>query len=134
IDEAVKHWKADGLDLSPILAGQQFDSTAPRRHTRAQAHDLASHFDHQLIRFAADALERRDPVVSDVPIRNLDRAVGTMLGHEVTARFGEAGLAPETIDVTLTGSAGQSLGAFLPAGITLRLHGDANDYVGKGLS
>ncbi|MCA9485202.1 MAG: glutamate synthase subunit alpha, partial [Nitrospina sp.] len=87
-----------------------------------------------LIEGSADAFERRDPVVFDLPIRNIDRAVGTLLGHEVTRRFGAGGLAPETIDVTLTGSAGQSLGAFLPPGIVLRLVGDANDYVGKGLS
>ncbi|PIJ18339.1 hypothetical protein BMH30_12665, partial [Leucobacter sp. OLES1] len=73
-------------------------------------------------------------MIIDLPISNIDRAVGTMLGHEVTRRFGAEGLAPATIDITLTGSAGQSLGAFLPAGIALRLVGDANDYVGKGLS
>ena len=75
-----------------------------------------------------------DPVRIDLPIRNTERAVGTMLGHHVTSRYGAAGLPPETIDVTLRGTAGQSLGAFLPAGVMLRLEGDANDYVGKGLS
>ena len=134
LDDAVRHWKAEGLDLTPVLRGPSFDDAEPRKHGVAQQHDVESHFDHQLIKDAADALERRDPVVIDLPIRNIDRAVGTMLGHEVTKRFGSAGLAPETIDVTLTGSAGQSLGAFLPAGLTLRLIGDANDYVGKGLS
>ncbi|XPP25821.1 MAG: glutamate synthase large subunit [Leucobacter sp.] len=134
IDDAVRHWKAEGLDLTPILRGPEFPASEPRRHGREQDHELAEHFDHALIAASSDALERREPVVIDLPIRNVDRAVGTMLGHELTKRFGSAGLAPQTIDIVLTGSAGQSLGAFLPAGITLRLIGDANDYVGKGLS
>lgn len=134
LDEAVRHWKAEGLDLTPILRGPSFAKDEPRRQAVAQQHELEEHFDHRLIASSADALERREPVVIDLPIRNVDRAVGTMLGHEVTKRFGSEGLAPETIDITLTGSAGQSLGAFLPPGITLRLIGDANDYVGKGLS
>ena len=90
--------------------------------------------DNQLIALSADALERAEPVRIDLPVRNVNRTVGTMLGHEVTKRYGSTGLADGTIDITLTGSAGQSLGAFLPGGITLRLYGDANDYVGKGLS
>jgi len=134
IDDAITHWKASGLDLTPVLRGPTFADGAPRRHGVAQQHEVEAHFDQALIAGSADALERRDPVVIDVPIRNIDRAVGTMLGHEVTKRFGASGLAPETIDITLTGSAGQSLGAFLPSGVTLRLIGDANDYVGKGLS
>lgn len=99
-----------------------------------QHHDVDEHFDQRLIAAARDALEHREPVVISLPIRNIDRAVGTLLGHEVTKRFGSQGLPPETIDVTVTGAAGQSLGAFLPPGMTLRLIGDANDYVGKGLS
>ncbi|MFV0433584.1 MAG: glutamate synthase large subunit [Leucobacter sp.] len=134
VDDAIRHWKAEGLDLTPILRGPEFGPDEPRRHGTEQDHELGEHFDVGLIEVAEDALERREPVVVDVPIRNIDRAVGTMLGHEVTKRYGSEGLAPETIDVTLTGSAGQSLGAFLPPGITLRLIGDANDYVGKGLS
>lgn len=134
VDDAIRHWKAEGLDLTPILRGPAFGPDEPRRHGAEQDHELDEHFDGRLIPMAADALERRDPVVIDLPIRNIDRAVGTMLGHEVTKRYGADGLAPETIDVTLTGSAGQSLGAFLPRGIALRLIGDANDYVGKGLS
>ena len=134
VDEAVRHWKAEGLDLTDVLRGPVFDADEPRRNGRAQNHELEEHFDVRLIDLARDALDSRAPTVIDLPIRNLHRAVGTMLGHEVTQRFGAAGLTPETIDVTLTGSAGQSLGAFLPAGITLRLIGDANDYVGKGLS
>ncbi|NLA64455.1 MAG: glutamate synthase subunit alpha, partial [Leucobacter sp.] len=134
IDEAVRHWKAEGLDLTPVLRGPEFSAAEPRRHMVPQQHDLESHFDHALIGYSSAALERREPVVIDLPVRNVDRAVGTMLGHEVTKRYGAAGLAADTIDVTLRGSAGQSLGAFLPAGVTLRLYGDANDYVGKGLS
>ena len=134
VDEAIRHWKAEGLDLTPILRGPALGGDEPRRHGRAQDHELDAHFDRRLIPMAADALERREPVVIDLPIRNVDRAVGTMLGHEITRRHGSAGLAPGTVDVTLTGSAGQSLGAFAPPGLTLRLVGDANDYVGKGLS
>lgn len=131
---AVAHWKAEGLDLTPILEGPEFPASEPRRHARAQEHELDRHFDVQLIAMAQDALRDREPVIIELPIRNTERAVGTMLGHEVTSRFGAEGLAPGTIDVTLHGTAGQSLGAFLPPGIILRLEGDANDYVGKGLS
>ena len=134
VDEAVRHWKAEGLDLTPVLRGPEFPPGTPRRSAREQQHGLDEHFDARLIGMAAAALDAREPVIIDLPVRNVDRAVGTMLGHAVTERFGSAGLAPETIDITLRGSAGQSLGAFLPAGITLRLEGDANDYVGKGLS
>lgn len=133
-DAAIEHWKADGLDLAPILEGPEFPASEPRRHGRAQDHELDEHFDVQLIAMAQDALNDRAPVMIELPIRNTERAVGTMLGHEVTSRFGAEGLARETIDVILHGTAGQSLGAFLPAGIMLRLEGDANDYVGKGLS
>ncbi|MFC5379555.1 glutamate synthase large subunit [Aquipuribacter nitratireducens] len=132
---AEEHWKADGLDLSGILhvpAGIPAD--APRHRVVAQDHGLEKALDQTLIQMSADALERGEPVRIDVPVRNINRTVGTMLGHEVTKRFGEKGLPDDTLDITLTGSAGQSLGAFLPRGITLRLWGDANDYVGKGLS
>ncbi|MGP6171146.1 glutamate synthase large subunit [Microbacterium sp. A196] len=133
-NNAIAHWKTEGLDLSPILEGPQFPASEPRRHGRAQEHELDRHFDVQLIEMSQDALHAQDPVFIELPIRNTERAVGTMLGHEVTARFGAEGLAPGTIDITLHGTAGQSLGAFMPRGITLRLEGDANDYVGKGLS
>ncbi|HWV49896.1 MAG TPA: glutamate synthase large subunit [Microbacterium sp.] len=131
---AIEHWKTDGLDLSPILEGPVFPASEPRRSGREQDHELDEHFDVQLIEMAQEALADGSPVLIELPIRNTERAVGTMLGHEVTSRYGAAGLARETIDVTLTGTAGQSLGAFMPAGIALRLEGDANDYVGKGLS
>jgi len=132
--KAVEHWKADGLDLSPILHQADVPADAPRHRTVAQDHGLEKALDVTLIQLSSDALERGEPVRIDVPVRNINRTVGTMLGHEVTLRYGEEGLPDDTIDVTLTGSAGQSLGAFLPRGITLRLWGDANDYVGKGLS
>ena len=133
-DRAVRHWKSEGLDLTPILDGPAFPAGEPRRSGRAQDHELGRHFDVALIAHSAEALENGDPVVIELPIRNTERAVGTMLGHHLTARHGAAGLPRGTIDVTLRGTAGQSLGAFLPAGIVLRLEGDANDYVGKGLS
>ncbi|GAA3823627.1 glutamate synthase large subunit [Cellulomonas soli] len=131
---AVDHWKAEGLDLSPVLAVPEPAPGSTLYRTRFQEHGLERALDNQLIALAADALERREPVRIALPVRNVNRTVGTMLGHEVTRRFGGEGLPDGTIDVTLTGSAGQSFGAFLPAGITLRLFGDANDYVGKGLS
>ncbi|OYX55682.1 MAG: glutamate synthase large subunit [Micrococcales bacterium 32-70-13] len=134
VDRAVRHWKADGLDLAPILEGPVFADDAPRTKNEEQDHELDEHFDNELIRLSTDALQHGSPVRIDLPIRNTERAVGTMLGHQVTTLHGEHGLAPDTIDVTLTGSAGQSLGAFMPRGITLRLYGDSNDYVGKGLS
>jgi glutamate synthase (NADPH/NADH) large chain len=134
VDRAVEHWKADGLDLSPILVGPEFSADEPRIGTVAQDHELEHHFDRQLIRRAADVLENGGHVAVDLPIRNTERAVGTLLGHEVTKRHGINGLPDGSIDVTLRGSAGQSLGAFMPSGITLRLIGDSNDYVGKGLS
>jgi glutamate synthase (NADPH/NADH) large chain len=134
VDGAIKHWKADGLDLSPILVGPEFSDDEPRSNRTTQDHELEKHFDVELIRLSQAALENVEPVIIELPIRNTERAVGTMLGHEVTKRFGEKGLPSECIDVTLHGTAGQSLGAFLPSGITLRLEGDANDYVGKGLS
>jgi glutamate synthase (NADPH/NADH) large chain len=131
---AVSHWKASGLDLAPILHSPELPAGTARRHTVDQDHGLEKALDHQLVEMSRDALEHREPVRISLAIRNVNRTVGTILGHEVTKRFGQDVLPDDTIDVTLTGAAGQSLGAFLPAGITLRLLGDANDYVGKGLS
>ncbi|ROQ41012.1 glutamate synthase (NADPH/NADH) large chain [Frondihabitans sp. PhB188] len=134
VDRAVEHWKASGLDLEPVLVGPDFADDEPRRNFVPQDHELEKHFDNQLIAEASDVIDNGGRIEISLPIRNTERAVGTMLGHEVTVRNGEHGLPAGSIDVTLTGSAGQSLGAFLPAGITLRLIGDSNDYVGKGLS
>ncbi|MDO2936486.1 glutamate synthase large subunit [Paeniglutamicibacter sulfureus] len=131
---AVGHWKTQGLHLERIFDTAGSKEGAPRRRTGSQDHGLDKHFDNQLIAAAAPALERREHVVLDLPIKNTDRSVGTMLGHHVTRTFGIDELAPGTIKVTLRGHAGQSLGAFLPAGVELHLVGDSNDYVGKGLS
>jgi glutamate synthase (NADPH) large chain len=133
VDRAIEHWKASGLDLQPVLIGPEFADNEPRHNEHGQKHDLDKHFDNELIRLSADVLENGGRVAIDLPIRNTERAVGTMLGHEITVRHGEHGLPTGSIDVTLHGSAGQSLGAFMPSGITLRLFGDSNDYVGKGL-
>ncbi|CAG7845543.1 Glutamate synthase [NADPH] large chain [Pseudoclavibacter triregionum] len=134
VDDALRHWKAQGLDLTPVLRGPEFPADAPRRKQREQDHELADHFDNTLIEAAQAALEDGEPVSIELPVKNTDRAVGTMLGHEVTRRHGEHGLPAGTISITLRGTAGQSLGAFLPGGVSLRLVGDSNDYVGKGLS
>jgi glutamate synthase (NADPH/NADH) large chain len=134
VDRAIDHWKADGLDLTPILVGPTFADDEPRRNRRGQEHELEKHFDVELIRQSANALEHGEKVHIELPVRNTERAIGTMLGHEVTKKYGEHGLPSGTIEVSMTGSAGQSLGAFMPTGITLRLEGDSNDYVGKGLS
>ncbi|MFE7405856.1 glutamate synthase large subunit [Isoptericola sp. NPDC057559] len=132
--KAVDHWKAEGLDLAPVLAAPAAAEGAPLHQAVTQDHGLAKALDNQLVEKARPALEDALPVQIELPVRNVNRTVGTMLGHEVTKRYRGAGLPDDTIDVTLTGSAGQSLGAFLPRGVTLRLFGDANDYVGKGLS
>jgi glutamate synthase (NADPH/NADH) large chain len=132
--KAINHWKADGLDLSPILHLPELPAGAARHHVRAQDHGLARALDNQLIELCRTAIDSGEPVRAVFPIRNVNRTVGTMLGSEVTRAHGGEGLPDGTIDITFHGSAGQSFGAFLPAGITLRLEGDTNDYVGKGLS
>jgi glutamate synthase (NADPH/NADH) large chain len=131
---AIDHWKAQGLDLAPLLYVPELPEGAALHRTTGQDHGLDRALDNELIRLAAEALESGAPLRAQVPIRNVNRTVGTMLGHEVTKKYGGAGLPEGTIDITFTGSAGQSFGAFLPSGVTLRLEGDANDYVGKGLS
>jgi glutamate synthase (NADPH/NADH) large chain len=129
---AVDHWKASGLDLSPLLTRP--DVTSPLHNTSAQDHGLAAALDNQLISLSQAALKNKELVRIDLPVRNVNRTVGTMLGAEITRKHGGAGLPDDTIDVTLHGSAGQSLGAFIPRGLTIRLYGDSNDYVGKGIS
>ena len=135
--EGVAHWKTRGLDLDPIFAvptDAHGAKLTQRRKLREQDHGLDQALDRTLIQLAEGALEDAHPVRLELPVRNVNRTVGTLLGSEVTRRYGAAGLPDDTIHVTLTGSAGQSIGAFLPPGITLELVGDANDYVGKGLS
>ncbi|MDQ3406328.1 MAG: glutamate synthase large subunit, partial [Actinomycetota bacterium] len=134
VDDAVAHWKTQGLDLTPMFAVPLTRYGSARRRTRAQDHGLDDTLDRTLVRLSEAALRDALPVRVDLPVRNVNRTVGTLLGAEVTRRFGGAGLPDDTIHIGLTGSAGQSLGAFLPAGITIDLVGDANDYVGKGLS
>jgi glutamate synthase (NADPH) large chain len=134
IAEAVAHFKTRGLDLSPILHEPTSPWEQDRYCSQGQDHGLDKALDNELIRLAAPALEDREAVTIELPVANRNRTVGTLLGHEVTKRHGGLGLPDDTIDITLRGSAGQSLGAFLPKGITLRLYGDANDFVGKGLS
>ncbi|HKZ76272.1 MAG TPA: glutamate synthase-related protein, partial [Actinomycetota bacterium] len=134
VSGAVDHWKAASLDLSPILHMPDVPDGVARHCVTTQDHGLDRALDNELIRRSEPALERGEPVEIDLPVRNVNRTVGTMLGWNVTRRYGGAGLPDDTIVVNLTGSAGQSLGAFLPRGITLRVEGDANDYTGKGLS
>ncbi len=134
VERAVSHWKAAGLDLSPILKMVDIDPDAPRHCTTVQDHGLDRALDLRLIEGARPALESGEPVRLRHLIRNTNRTVGTLLGHEVTKAFGANGLEPDTIVVDFAGSAGNSFGAFVPRGITLRLIGDANDYVAKGLS
>ncbi|NNK91492.1 MAG: glutamate synthase large subunit, partial [Acidimicrobiia bacterium] len=134
VADAVDHWKADGLDLTPILYLPPLLEGEDRRNTTTQNHGLERGLDTTLIGLAEDALETGEPIQIALPVHNVDRSVGTRLGYELTRRHGEAGLPDGTITISLTGSAGNSFGAFVPAGITLRLTGDANDYTGKGLS
>jgi len=129
---AIDHWKANGLDLSPLLIAPKDNS--PRRNLTKQDHGLVNALDNELIKLSAEALNKATPVRLEMPVRNVNRTVGTMLGAEITRKYGGAGLPADTIDVTFHGSAGQSFGAFVPSGLTLRLYGDSNDYVGKGLS
>ncbi len=131
---AVDHWKARGIDLSAILYAPPVPGRVARHCVTAQDHGLQAALDHELIRSAQPALDKHEPVEISLPIRNVHRTVGTMLSGEIARRYGSAGLPDNRIRVHLTGSAGQSFGAFLSPGVTLTLEGDANDYTGKGLS
>ncbi|HSP59478.1 MAG TPA: glutamate synthase-related protein, partial [Ornithinimicrobium sp.] len=131
---AVDHWKASGLDLEPILHSVELPEGAARRCTTTQDHGLDVALDNLFVEAAAPALADGTPVSASFPVTNVNRTVGTLLGYHVTRTAGPDGLPDGTIELTLTGSAGQSLGAFLPRGVTLRLEGDSNDFVGKGLS
>jgi glutamate synthase (NADPH/NADH) large chain len=134
-DEAIKHWKSDGLDLTPVLTpAHKPHPNVQVYNTTKQDHGLDKALDNDLIKLAEPALKRGEPVKIELPIINTNRTVGTMLSHEVAKQHGLALLPDDTIQIKLKGSAGQSFGAFLAQGITLELEGDANDYVGKGLS
>jgi glutamate synthase (NADPH/NADH) large chain len=134
VDSAAQHWKSKHLDLSPIFRIADVPDDAPRKRTREQDHGLDKALDNTMIQLAEGALRNGDRVRLDLPVRNVNRTVGTMLGSELTRAHGGKGLPDDTIDITFTGAAGQSFGAFVPKGITLRLVGDTNDYFGKGLS
>ena len=131
---AVDHWKARGLDLTSILHYPDVPPRVGRHCVRPQDHGLDRALDNELIARCGPALERREPVELDLPIRNVNRTVGTMLGAEITRRWGAEGLPDDTVRIRFTGSAGQSFGAFVPRGVSMAIEGDANDYFGKGLS
>lgn len=135
IERAVAHWKASKIDLTPVLTEPESAFMNQDLYcSGSQDHGLEKALDQQLIMMSREALDHGTPVKFETLITNVNRTVGTMLGHEVTKAYGGEGLPDDTIDITFTGSAGNSFGAFVPRGITLRLFGDANDYVGKGLS
>jgi glutamate synthase (NADPH/NADH) large chain len=132
VKRAIEHWKASGLDLTPLLVRPENSSAL--HNVSEQDHGLDAALDNELIALSQPALTNGQLVRIEMPVRNVNRTVGTMLGAQITRLFGGAGLADGSIDITLFGSAGQSLGAFIPSGLTLRLFGDSNDYVGKGIS
>jgi glutamate synthase domain-containing protein 2/glutamate synthase domain-containing protein 1/glutamate synthase domain-containing protein 3 len=134
VQPAVDHWKARGVDLSTILYNPPLPGRVARHCVQAQDHGLDKALDHELIAGANPALDGREPVEMSFPIRNVHRTVGAMLSGKIARRYGSAGLPDDTIRIKFTGSAGQSFGAFLAKGVTMTLEGDANDYVGKGLS
>ena len=132
--KAVDHWKAKGLDLSPLLKLPEVGPDVPRYCVQKQDHGIADILDRKLIELCQPAIERGEKVTLDLPIRNLNRTVGTMLSSKIAKKYGLQGLPADTITIKFTGSAGQSFGAFLSRGITLTLEGESNDYIGKGLS
>src|ERR1700687_3185667 len=134
VEPAADHWKARGLEFSAILYNPPVPSRVARRCIHSQDHGLDHALDHQIVEQSLDALLSLRNVEINLPVRNVHRSVGTILSGEIARRYGSAGLPDDTIRIHLTGSAGQSLGAFLAKGVTLTLEGDANDYVGKGLS
>lgn len=134
VNTAIHHWKADGLDLSPIFASKDLGTEMNLRRTTVQDHELEKHFDFAYLEAAAPALREGKPYEIVAAINNTQQAIGTMLGNELTKRWGEQGLNPDTLTMNLTGHAGQSIGAFVPRGIKITVVGDCNDYVGKGLS
>ncbi len=134
VTDAVDHWKAEGLDFSSIFYKPQVPARIATHHCQPQNHGLERAMDNQLIELCQEALENQIPVQLDLPIRNTNRTVGTMLSGEIAIRYGNAGLPEDLIQIKFTGAAGQSFGAFLARGLSVTLEGDANDYIGKGLS
>jgi glutamate synthase domain-containing protein 3 len=133
-DDAIDHWKAQGIDLSHLLAKPDVPEGSPLRRVRPQDSPLVDHLDWKLIEHAREAVEHGKPVTGSFRVRNVDRAVGGILSHAITAEHGREGLPAGTVRLELTGSAGQSFGAWLAPGVEITLTGDANDYTGKGLS
>jgi glutamate synthase domain-containing protein 3 len=134
VRKAINHWKANKLDFSALLTHPDPEGKTVLHCTKKQDHELSDSLDNELVKLAENALAKREPVVIDLQIRNINRTVGTILSSEVTRKYGSAGLPEDTIQLNFKGYAGQSLGAFLVPGITIRVEGDANDYVGKGMS
>ena len=133
-NDAVARWKADGIDLSNVLMQPGPIPGTILHQTIEQNHELEKALDNKLIELAQPALEHKEPVRIEMPIRNVNRTLGTMVGYEITRRYGAPGLPDDTIDMTFHGSGGQSIGAFIPRGETIRVYGEVNDYAGKGLS
>ncbi|MEK9932334.1 MAG: glutamate synthase-related protein [Methylophilaceae bacterium] len=134
MQKGIDHWKIHGLDFSRIFFQPDVPKEVARFHAETQDHGLDKALDHELIKKAIKAIETRQSIEFDIPITNTNRTVGTLISHEVAKRYGNEGLAEDSIKVNLAGTAGQSFGAFLARGITFNLHGEGNDYVGKGLS
>jgi glutamate synthase (NADPH/NADH) large chain len=134
VNAAVSHWKTKGLDFSAVLAQPEHEAGQPLRCMSKQEHDFSNSLDLAIIKQAAVALDKKTPIALAMPIRNRNRTAGAMLSSEISKRYGARGLPQDTIRVKFTGEAGQSFGAFLASGVTFELEGDANDYVGKGLS
>lgn len=134
VRKAINHWKAKHLDFSALLTHPDPDGKTDLRCVRKQDHELSGSLDNELIKLSEKALTQRESTVINIPIRNINRTVGAILSSEVTKRYESVGLPEDAIQLNFKGSAGQSLGAFLANGITIRVEGDANDYVGKGMS
>jgi glutamate synthase (NADPH/NADH) large chain len=135
VSDAIRHWKAQGLDLTPILTpAVRLNDEVKVFKSMPQDHKLNEAMDNDIITQSKPALEHKEKVTISKSIRNINRTVGTMLSHEIAKRYGETGLPDDTIHIKLKGHAGQSLGAWLAKGVTIELEGDSNDYVGKGLS
>ena len=134
ITKAVDHWKAKGLDLTPLLTAPNVPTDVPRYCVQKQDHGLADILDNKLVELCKAAIEKGEKVTLDLPIRNINRTTGTVLSSKIAKKYGPNGLPEDTISIKFSGSAGQSFGAFLAKGITLTLEGESNDYIGKGLS
>jgi glutamate synthase domain-containing protein 3 len=134
MQQAVTHWKANGIDLTTILHQPDVPDSVGRRCLKSQDHGLDQALDTTLVEQCQNAIKQRTPIEIELPIRNVNRTVGTMLGSQISKRWGAQGLPDDTIRIKFTGSAGQSFGAFVPRGVSMTVEGDANDYVGKGLS